>query len=198
MRRYPVEGYQNGGASGPGKAGGSAISPAGWLFDICDDPGRCIDDPTFGLSIWFRQLWQAQTLAQMLCCSVRELSSAGATNGHITNSTQQAKHRFSALEHTAAMPCRQTVADAADDRSAGRSQYCLPMQDPGFQTLCAQRFQALRAGPWADAVVNATLAKQQATIQPAATRTLNKCAVRRLNADAQAVRSGAFVSQTCS
>lgn len=58
--RYPVEGYQNGGVSGPGKAGGSAISPKGWLFDICDDPERCIKDPTFGLSVWFRRLWQVR------------------------------------------------------------------------------------------------------------------------------------------
>jgi len=57
LQRYPIEGYQNGGMSGPGKAGGSAISPQGWLFNICDDPERCLNDPTFGLSIWFRQLW---------------------------------------------------------------------------------------------------------------------------------------------
>ena len=56
-QRYPIEGYQNGGMSGPGKAGGSAISPQGWLFNICDDQERCLNDPTFGLSIWFRQLW---------------------------------------------------------------------------------------------------------------------------------------------
>lgn len=29
----------------------------GWLFNICDDPQRCVSDPTLGLSVWFRQLW---------------------------------------------------------------------------------------------------------------------------------------------
>ena len=60
VARYPIEGYQNGGVSGPGKSGGSAISPNGWLFDICDNPERCLKDPTFGLSVWFRRLYQVR------------------------------------------------------------------------------------------------------------------------------------------
>lgn len=60
MGRYPVEGYNNGGVSAPGKAGGSVVAPQGWLFDICDDQQRCLKDPTFGLSVWFRQLWQVR------------------------------------------------------------------------------------------------------------------------------------------
>ncbi len=35
-----------------------ATAPQGWLFNICDDPQRCVSDPTLGLSVWFRQLWR--------------------------------------------------------------------------------------------------------------------------------------------
>lgn len=56
---YPIVGYKTGGKDpyAPGKAGGAAIAPQGFLFNICDDQKRCISDPTLGLSVWFRQLW---------------------------------------------------------------------------------------------------------------------------------------------
>lgn len=50
------------------------------------------------------------------------------------------------------------------------------MQDPGFQQLCARRFQEFRAGPWSEASVAALIDAQQAALEPAALRTLNKCA----------------------
>lgn len=55
---YPIEGYWDEGASGPGVAGGSAISPAGFRFLICEDPERCIADPTDGISFWYRRMWK--------------------------------------------------------------------------------------------------------------------------------------------
>lgn len=55
---YPIEGFENEGKSGPGVSGGSAISPNGWRFNICEDQERCQADPSDGISIWFRQLWK--------------------------------------------------------------------------------------------------------------------------------------------
>lgn len=46
-----------GGASS-GSSGGSAISPEGWRFNICDEPQRCIADPVDGVSLWYRRAWQ--------------------------------------------------------------------------------------------------------------------------------------------
>lgn len=37
-----------------GLSGGSAISPQGWRFMICAEPERCQEDPTDGLSRWYR------------------------------------------------------------------------------------------------------------------------------------------------
>uniref|UniRef100_A0A383WL78 Uncharacterized protein n=1 Tax=Tetradesmus obliquus TaxID=3088 RepID=A0A383WL78_TETOB len=58
---FPVEGYQAGGASN-GSSGGSAISPEGWLFNICAEPHRCKIDPLNGLAQVSRgrQRWQQQ------------------------------------------------------------------------------------------------------------------------------------------
>lgn len=55
---YPIEGYQDAGSSGPGTSGGSAISPNGWRFNICEDQERCVEDPDDGVSKWYRRLWQ--------------------------------------------------------------------------------------------------------------------------------------------
>ena len=57
---YPIEGYLDNGRSGPSGSGGSAISPEGWRFNICDDPGRCRVQPDDGTSQWFRRLWQVR------------------------------------------------------------------------------------------------------------------------------------------
>ena len=59
---YPVTGYNSSGLSGPGLSGGSAISPNGWLFDICLEAQRCsiLDsyDANYGIAPWFTRLWQ--------------------------------------------------------------------------------------------------------------------------------------------
>ncbi|KAH7616560.1 hypothetical protein Ndes2526B_g08649 [Nannochloris sp. 'desiccata'] len=54
---YPITGWDDLGQSGPGLSGGSAISPEGWRFNICDEPERCLIDPTDGVSIWYRTMW---------------------------------------------------------------------------------------------------------------------------------------------
>jgi hypothetical protein len=55
---FPIEGYNEAGASGPGISGGSAISSNGWRFNICEDPERCVWHSSDGISIWFRALWR--------------------------------------------------------------------------------------------------------------------------------------------
>ncbi|KAL4858496.1 hypothetical protein ACK3TF_001466 [Chlorella vulgaris] len=55
---YPIDGWQQQGVSGPGVAGGSAISTDGWRFLICADADRCKIDPTDGLSRWYRRMWE--------------------------------------------------------------------------------------------------------------------------------------------
>ena len=57
---YPIEGFLDEGRSGPGVAGGSAISPEGWRFNICEDAERCVVEPGDGLSQWYRRLWQVR------------------------------------------------------------------------------------------------------------------------------------------
>ena len=55
---FPVDGYNNGGMSN-GTSGGSAISPEGWLFNICNETSRCADHaPAFPLAQWFLRLWE--------------------------------------------------------------------------------------------------------------------------------------------
>lgn len=53
----PSAGYKQGGASN-GTSGGSAVSAAGWRFNICQDRGRCRVEPADGISQWYRRLWQ--------------------------------------------------------------------------------------------------------------------------------------------
>ncbi|KAK9802916.1 hypothetical protein WJX73_006542 [Symbiochloris irregularis] len=59
---YPITGYLENGTSGPGISGGSAISPNGWLFNICLEPERCQVlegyDAQNGIALWFVRLWQ--------------------------------------------------------------------------------------------------------------------------------------------
>lgn len=57
-------GYNAGGASN-GTSGGSAISAAGWRFNICQDPGRCRIEPADGISQWYRRLWQVCLMVEL-------------------------------------------------------------------------------------------------------------------------------------
>jgi hypothetical protein len=59
MSLHAVAGHQAGGKSN-GTSGGSAISAAGWRFNICQDPGRCKVEPADGVSQWYRRLWQVR------------------------------------------------------------------------------------------------------------------------------------------
>ena len=149
---YPVVGYNSGGVSGPGKSGGSAISPQGWLFDICDDPERCVIDPTLGISVWFRQLWQVQLRFQGLSRSA-EARRPGASRQPMFTDPEPCKLKWSPWP---SIPCA-------------------AVQDPGYRTLVAQRWAVFRAGPWSDAAVGGLISGAEAALQPAGLRTLNKC-----------------------
>lgn len=63
MPRQQHTGYQAGGRSN-GTSGGSAISAAGWRFNICQDKGRCRVEPADGISQWYRRMW----LVSGACC----------------------------------------------------------------------------------------------------------------------------------
>lgn len=43
-----------------GTSGGSAISPEGFRFNICEDEGRCQVEPMDGTSRWYRRMWQVR------------------------------------------------------------------------------------------------------------------------------------------
>ncbi|KXZ46160.1 hypothetical protein GPECTOR_46g229 [Gonium pectorale] len=58
---YPIEGFNQGGVS-TGSSGGSAISPEGWRFNICDQPERCKADPVDGISQYYRAAWRDSSL----------------------------------------------------------------------------------------------------------------------------------------
>ncbi|KAL3138924.1 hypothetical protein ABBQ32_005741 [Trebouxia sp. C0010 RCD-2024] len=60
---FPVDGFNNGGVSN-GTSGGSAISPSGWLFNICNETSRCTHDPSFPLALWFVRLWEDPAFVQ--------------------------------------------------------------------------------------------------------------------------------------
>ena len=66
-------GYQVGGKSN-GTSGGSAISAAGWRFNICQDPGRCKVEPADGISKWYRKMWQVRTWLPGVGCMVRAVA----------------------------------------------------------------------------------------------------------------------------
>ncbi|GBF98546.1 hypothetical protein Rsub_11876 [Raphidocelis subcapitata] len=53
---YPIEGWKGDGSSN-GTSGGSAISPEGWRFNVCNEPQRCKVEPLDGVSQWYRRLW---------------------------------------------------------------------------------------------------------------------------------------------
>lgn len=57
---YPISGYMRNGVSS-GLSGGSAISPEGWRFNICQEPRRCQRDPIDGVSQWYRKMWEVRT-----------------------------------------------------------------------------------------------------------------------------------------
>ena len=57
---FPVNGFENDGQSN-GSSGGSAISPSGWLFNICNETSRCSHQPAFPLALWFIRLWEVCT-----------------------------------------------------------------------------------------------------------------------------------------
>eukprot|EP00879_Flechtneria_rotunda_P006440 GHRR01006769.1.p1 GENE.GHRR01006769.1~~GHRR01006769.1.p1 ORF type:complete len:491 (+),score=142.61 GHRR01006769.1:191-1663(+) len=73
---YPIEGYQADGRSN-GSSGGSAISAAGWRFNICQDPGRCKVEPLDGISQWYRKMWQDASYRTATAARWKELRAAG-------------------------------------------------------------------------------------------------------------------------
>ncbi|GAB4816688.1 hypothetical protein N2152v2_003734 [Parachlorella kessleri] len=81
---YPLHGWQRNGQSGPGVSGGSAISPEGFRFNICADPGRCLVEPGDGTSRWYRRMWQDPRYRQATALRWRELRAGPWSDAAIT------------------------------------------------------------------------------------------------------------------
>ncbi|KAF6264711.1 coth protein-domain-containing protein [Scenedesmus sp. NREL 46B-D3] len=78
---FPIEGFQQLGSSN-GTSGGSAISAAGWRFNVCQDRGRCKVDPLDGISQWYRRLWQDPLFRNYTAARWQQLRAPG---GNLTN-----------------------------------------------------------------------------------------------------------------
>ena len=92
---YPIEGYDQGGQSGPGVSGGSAISPEGWRFNICEDQDRCKQDPTDGTSRWYQRLWEDTSFQEDVARRWRELRSGPWTDDSVMGIISDAKNTIS-------------------------------------------------------------------------------------------------------
>lgn len=93
---YPIDGWQRGGQSGPGVSGGSAISPEGWRFNICADPGRCLVEPGDGTSRWFRQMWNDPRFRQAAATRWGELRAGPWSDGALKTLISDTTQRLSA------------------------------------------------------------------------------------------------------
>lgn len=80
---FPVNGFENNGISN-GSSGGSAISPEGWLFNICNETSRCSHAPNFPLATWFIRLWEDPSFVRG--CAVRwsELRKSSWSDASVT------------------------------------------------------------------------------------------------------------------
>lgn len=85
---YPIEGYDNMGASN-GTSGGSAISPEGWRFNICQQPERCLRDPDDGISRWYRAMWQEPTFREAAAARWRQLRAGPLSDRYFTSQMTQ-------------------------------------------------------------------------------------------------------------
>eukprot|EP00798_Chlamydomonas_sp_ICE-L_P025962 gene25962-11646_t len=80
---YPIQGFLVDGNS-TGSSGGSAISPQGWRFNICDEPSRCIADPIDGVSLWYRKAWQSADFRRSVASRWRDLRGKGGALSEAT------------------------------------------------------------------------------------------------------------------
>eukprot|EP00210_Caulerpa_lentillifera_P005000 g4774.t1 len=90
---YPIEGYFNNGVSS-GQSGGSAISPNGWRFNICQDQERCIVDPLDGVSQWYRILWKDPNFQSRVQQRWFSLRSGFFSDEFVQGIIQQAKSKI--------------------------------------------------------------------------------------------------------
>ncbi|GAB4821724.1 hypothetical protein N2152v2_008770 [Parachlorella kessleri] len=84
---FNVNGYQNGGVSN-GSSGGSAISPEGWSFNICEQPERCTYDPVNGISVWYRSMWQEPAFKAAVARRFQQLRSTVWTDAALTDAVR--------------------------------------------------------------------------------------------------------------
>ena len=139
----------------------------GWLFNICDDQARCVSDPTLGLSVWFRRLWLVRGPGRGIDQQLRD------DRGLILRRRDRKTPGFLAPRAGAPGPGASHVQDQNSSLVCVCHVDVFP-QDPSYRTAVAQRFLALRAGPWSDADVGGAVDALAARLQPAGLRYLNK------------------------
>jgi hypothetical protein len=109
---FPIEGFKTAGRGpGPGKSGGSAISPNGWRFNVCDDPGRCLVEPADGTSQWFRRLWQDGAFRAGAAARWRALRAPGRLDDAFLASAIDANERRLAASGAAARDYERWAAE---------------------------------------------------------------------------------------
>ena len=80
---FPVNGFENNGISN-GSSGGSAISPEGWLFNICNETSRCSHAPNFPLATWFIRLWEDPSFVRVCADRWSELRKSNWSDASVT------------------------------------------------------------------------------------------------------------------
>ena len=91
---YPIDGWQREGESMSGIAGGSAISPNGFRFLICEDQERCQVDETDGVSFWYRKMWQDPSFRNATSAIWKDLRAGDWSDESIMDIVNSAKDQL--------------------------------------------------------------------------------------------------------
>lgn len=91
---YPIDGWQREGASIDGIAGGTAISPNGFRFLICEDQERCQVDASDGVSFWYRRMWQDPSFRNATSAIWKDLRSGDWSDESIADMVNAAKDQL--------------------------------------------------------------------------------------------------------
>lgn len=91
---YPIDGWQREGESMAGVAGGTAISPNGFRFLICEDAERCQADPTDGVSFWYRTMWKDPVFRNATSARWKELREGAWSDENIEDLVASARDQL--------------------------------------------------------------------------------------------------------
>ena len=91
---YPIDGWQREGESMNGVAGGTAISPNGFRFLICEDEERCQVDPSDGVSFWYRRMWEDPEFRNATSAIWKDLRSTTWSDSAIADIVNSSKEQL--------------------------------------------------------------------------------------------------------